>query len=315
MHPFKHGIKRPHFLLLALIWLMASQAIFATTGYRGTVAYGNGYIAVDSTGRLDWIDKGATVYHSVTLPSTDLHCILSTPEIIVVGGAHGALFVSTNNETFTRVDCNADYTLYALANYNNKVLIGSDQGMLFTYDKGKVSSIQLPLKGNIRSLCARESDCFGVTDEGEIIRSTDGKTWTVFDFNEYYAGYYDASSFTRVASSSDRIFVTGTKQNGLPIVIYSSEGTVWVERTITYSDEKGRITDLETPIYDMAYDTNTDLFVLTCADGLLMTIPSCSHCNKAFYPSYEHLTGVARNNETFLIVGTNGFRRTLEHEW
>lgn len=315
MHPIIHGIKRPHFLVLALSWLMASQATFATTGYRGTVAHEDGYIAVDSAGRVDWLLKDASIYQSAPLPATDLRCIVSTPESIVVGGANGALFVSTNNATFTRVDCKTDYTLHALALFNNKVLIGSDQGMLYTYDKGKVSSIQLPLKGNIRSLCARESDCFGVTDEGEIIHSTDGKEWTVFDFNEYYKGYYDASSFTRVASSGDRIFVTGTKQNGLPIVIFSSEGTVWVERTITYSDEQGRITNLETPIYDMAYDVNTDLFVLTCANGLLMTIPSCSHCNKAFYPSYDHLTGVARNKETFLIVGTNGFRRTLEHEW
>jgi hypothetical protein len=315
MHPIKHRIKRPQFLVLSLIWLMATHVTFATTGYRGTVAHEDGYIAVDSIGRVDWLLKDASIHKSAPIPATDLRCVLSTPESILVGGANGALFVSTNNETFTRIDCNTDYTLHALAYYNNKVLIGSDQGILFTYDKGNVSSIQLPLKGNIRSLCVRESDCFGVTDEGEIIQSIDGKTWTVFDFNEYYKGYYDASSFTRVASSGDRIFVTGTKQNGLPIVIFSSEGTIWVERTITYSDEQGRITNFETPIYDMAYDVNTDLFVLTCANGLLMTIPSCSHCNKAFYPAYDHLTGVARNKETFLIVGTNGFRRTLEHEW
>lgn len=303
-------------LLVSLTCLLVPQAMMATTGYRATVAHAEGYLALDSAGIVDWVLQDGAVYKTATLPATDLRCVLSTPESIVVGGANGALFVSKNNESFTRVDCKTDFTQHSLALFNDKVLIGSDQGMLYSYDKhGVVTSIQLPLKGNIRSLCARPTDCFGVTDEGEIIRSTDGKEWTVFDFNEYYKGYYDASSFTRVASSDDRIFVTGTKQNGEPIVIFSSEGTVWVERTVTYNDEQGRITTLETPIYDMAYDINTDLFVLTCANGLLMTIPSCSHCNKAFYLSYDHLTGVARNKETFLIVGTNGFRRTLTREW
>lgn len=319
MHHFKNSLKHPYFLLsliLSLVCLVAPHAVQAANGYRAVVSHADGFIAVDSMGKVDWISMETVVRKSTTLPKTDLRCILSTPESIVVGGANGALFVSTNNETFTRVDCSTDYTLNALAMYKDKVLIGSDQGMLISYDKrGTVSSIQLPLKGNIRSLCARESDCFGVTDEGEIIRSTDGKEWTVIDFNEYYKGYYDASSFTRVASSGDRIFVTGMKQNGLPIVIFSSEGTIWVERTITFSNEQGRVSNLEVPIYDMAYDPYADLFVLTCANGLLMTIPSCSHCNKAFYLTDDHLTGVAKNKETFLIVGTNGFRRTMEHEW
>ncbi len=319
MDALKRGLKRSNFLfsvIISLICLVTPQATHAANGYQAVVAHADGFIAVDSLGKVDWISMETDVKKTVTLPATDLRCVLSTPESILVGDAKGSLFVSKNNDTFTRVDCGTDYPLHALAYFNNTVLIGSDQGLLFSYDKqGVVSSIQLPLKGNIRSLCARESDCFGVTDEGEIIHSTDGKEWTVFDFNEYYKGYYDASSFTRVASSGDRIFVTGIKQNGQPIVIFSSEGTVWVERTITYNNDKGRVTTLEEPIYDMAYDAYADLFVLTCANGLLVTIPTCSHCNKAFYLTYDHLTGVAHNNETFLIVGTNHYRRTLTHEW
>jgi len=319
MDIFKRGLTCRPFLLslaLSLSCLVALQAIHATNGYRAVVAHVDGFIAADSSGRIDWISMDAAVKKSVTLPATDLRCVLSTPQSIVVGGAKGSLFVSKNDSTFTRVNCGADYTLHALAYFNNTVLIGSDQGMLFLYDKqGTVSSIQLPLKGNIRSLCARASDCFGVTDQGEIIHSTNGIEWTVFDFNEYYKGYYDASSFTRVVSSGDRIFVSGTRKNGQPIVIFSSEGTIWVERTITYSNEQARVTTLEEPILDMTYDAYADLFVLACTNGLLMTIPSCSHCNKGFYLTDDHLTGVAKNNETFLIVGANGYRRTLMHEW
>lgn len=316
MNNLKHGLKCPPFLLTLVLSLSCLFAVHAANGYTAVVAHANGFLAADSSGRVDWIAMDATVKKSVTLPEKDLRCVLSCPPSILVGGAHGALFLSKDDSTFTRIDCGADYALNALAFFNNKALIGSDQGMLFTYDeKGLLSKNQLPLKGNIRSLCARASDCYGVTDEGEIIHSTDGKEWTVFDFNEFYKGYYDTSRFSRVASSGDRIFVSGTKENGQPIVIFSSEGTVWVERTINYSNEQGRVTTLEEPIFDMAYDAYADLFVLTCANGLMMTIPTCSHCNKAYYLTNDHLTGVAKNKDTFIVVGANHFHQTFSNEW
>jgi len=59
------------------------------------------------------------------------------------------------------------------------------------------SNIKLQLKGNIRSLSANTSSCFGVTDAGEIIKSNDGLNWSVTDYNKEYSVIINPASLIK----------------------------------------------------------------------------------------------------------------------
>lgn len=277
-------------------------------GYTDVTNYEDEFIAVGSNGRIDRISKSGEVIERLNFYGIRFTSVLSVDAQIFVAGDNGNMLVSSGKGEFLKIDCGTDKNINSLTWFGNKIIAGTNQGeILIGTDAGKFKSIQLNLKGNIVSLSANTTDCYGVTDMGEIIHTIEGMNWSVFDFNKTYEGFYKASQFTKVLVTENQISIIGIQNDGLPVLFYSSRGTVWTQRNLVYTDEGGVssvLTDIPNDIY---YDVTQDQFILICNHGKAMTIPNCSHCNKLFELSSENLLGIAGDENSLIVVGENDY--------
>jgi len=302
--------------LVFSIYMLGSLKTSATNGYTALIPFEEGFLAAGSNGRLDWISTEGNVRKTVQLDSVGFNALLSNEKQLFVAGQGGCIYVSNDQVHFRKVKSGTSATVYCLASFQNAVLAGSEQGLLLVGDhQGSFISIQLPILGNIVSLSARANDCFGVTDKGEILRSTDGLQWSVLDFNAYYAGYYKPCSFSGVLALEHQIAAVGQHEDGTPVLVLSTEGNIWTERSLTYTDEEGRGASLTELPASMAYDAVEDQLFLVCNKGKIMKVPACSHCNKLLMVSGTDLTGLANKGEQWLVVGAGFQVQNLKEGW
>jgi len=305
------SLKSIFFLLSGLLLLLPCTSIDAS-GYKALISYQDGFIAAGSGGRIDWISTSGEITKSEKFPDEEFNCLLACNEQVIVAGNNGSMLISSGIGTFRKVDCGTKMNIHTLVFFKEMILAGADQGLMLIGDKkGLFREKQLALKGDIVSLSATISDCYGVTDQGEIIHSTDGVNWTVFDFNKTYAGYYKACHFTRVLVTENQIAVTGKYDDGTPALLFSAQGNVWTERVLNYTDEKGIEASLADIPSDLYYNSPEDQFILCCSKGTLMTIPACSHCNKLYAFSTADLRAISANGKTVMIVGDHYYIKAI----
>lgn len=278
------------------------------SSYTDVAKYEDGFMAVGSDGRIDRISKSGEIIKRLNFSGIRFTSVLSVDAQMFVAGDNGNMLVFSGKGEFLKIDCGTDKNINSLTWFDNKIIaVTSQSEILIGTDSGKFKSMQLNLKGNIVSLSANTTDCYGVTDKGEIIHSIDGMNWSVFDFNKTYEGFYKASRFTKVLVTENQITIIGIQNDGLPVLFYSSGGTVWTQRNLVYTDKKGVssvLTDIPNDIY---YDVTQDQFILICNHGKAMTIPNCSHCNKLFELSSENLLGIAGDENSLIVVGENDY--------
>ena len=286
-----------------------------STGYRAIIRNGDGFLAAGSEGRIDWISASGMIVKSENIAGENFNCLISDNQRTIVAGDHGSMLISSEKGTFQKVNSGTEKNINSIALFKGMIIAGTDEGgVLSGNGKGSFSMSYPAVKGNIVSLSARESDCFGATDEGEIIHTTDGINWDVFDFNEVYAGYYKPCSFTKILVTEQQIAVAGIRNDGSPVLMFSNQGNVWSERTLNYIDEQGMQGYLAELPNDIFYDNSRDLFFLACDKGNVMQIPSCSHCNKLAQLSSENLSGISGDGNTLMIVGTHFYSKTINPE-
>jgi hypothetical protein len=291
---------------------MTTCKIISSEGYKSLTTCGKDFLAAGSNGFVYRISTTGEVLKSEKVSESSLNCILHFDNKTIVGGTNGIIKIAVDNGDFLKINTGTDNTVYCLTNFNNKIITGSELGKLFIInEKGLLSSKQLPLKGNIVSISANSSDCYGVTDAGEIIHSLDGIDWTVFDFNEFYSGYYKKCSFTKILITDNRIAITGKYTDGNPVLMFSAQGNVWVERNLDYTDENGMPNLLKAIPSDIIYDYSRDEFLLGCSEGNLITIPSCSHCNKLNVYTNLGIMCLSGNENTLIMAGENYFIKTI----
>jgi hypothetical protein len=282
------------------------------SGYKSIITYKKGFLAAGTDGRIDWISESGTVVQTKKPRPVSINTLLLVANNVLAAGDKGVLLVSIDKGDFYQLESGTDQTINALTYFKQKIIAGADQGLLLTGALGEsLTPFQLALKGNIVALSANESICFGVTDQGEIIHTTDGLNWIIFDYNEFYFGYYKPSYFTSVLVTDKQIAVAGIKEDGMPVLLFSAQGNVWTDRALAYIDDKGMSVfskDIPLTIY---YDVVEDQFVLACTNGTLHVVPACSHCNKVVHYSTEDLTGIAGNEHTWMLVGANYFVKAI----
>lgn len=304
---------RTVFLLVGCLWLLFPVKGRSTEGYRALIDHSEGYVAVGSSGRVDQISASGKILKSKKLGNFDFNALLRCERGMCLAGDSGSLFFSTDFETFQKIESGTESPIYSLVYFNGKVLAGSTEGLLLVSDNQvQFRKLQLAVEGNIVSLSARATECFGVTDKGEIVRSTDGVNWTVFDFNAYYSGFYKPCQFTCISAHEEQIAVAGKDVDGSPVLMLSSQGSVWTERVLTYTDNNGGVSNL-VGIPNLIYsDTAEDQLILVCSKGQIMLIPSCSHCNKLISVSTDDLKSISKNGNSWLIIGDDFQRHILE---
>lgn len=283
-------------------------------GYRAVVSLGEGFIATGSDGRIDWISESGEITKSEKITGEKFNSILFVNQKIIVAGEKGAILIAGREGEFKKADSTTDYNINSLTLFRDMIVAGTDFGQILIGDeKGSFRKVQLSLKGDIVSLAADNSACYGVTNEGEIISTRNGTDWDILDFNQSYSGFYKPSYFTSVLVTDNRVAVAGHHNDGSPVLFFSSAGEVWTERDLNYTDDHGQYTFLEDIPLDMIYHFETDQFILVCSKGKIMTIPSCSHCNTLDQISTEDLNAISGHGNRIIIVGENFFKKAVTY--
>jgi hypothetical protein len=282
-------------------------------GYRAVISYGNGFLAAGSGGRIDRISTSGEITKTETFPGEAFNSLYSDEQTVIAAGDKGTLLISSDSGEFRKVLSGTGSDINSLTVFSGIIIAGADHGEIIEGDfQGSFKKIKPGLKGNIVSLSAGRSGCYGVTDAGEIVHSPDGLNWKITDFNQLYAGYYKPCRFTRVLATENRIAIAGYGDDGSPVMFFSSQGNVWTERLLNYTDELGITGFLEAIPNDLLYDESSDQFFVACSKGKLMKLPSCSHCNKLTVFCGENLEGISSRDNILITVGEDFIIRTLD---
>lgn len=314
----KSGL-RLFFLLTALTFSFAAKPLESNDndninqGYKAIIDFEYGFMASRTDGVIDFITDKGIVERSLKIGITSLNCLITYNDITYIAGDSGTIIVYSKNSGYKILDKISEQNINALILFNDFIIAGSDNGEVLTGDKnGDFKKYLLPIRGNIVSLSARSDECFGITDEGEIISTRDGLNWKVLDFNEYYYGFYKPCKFTCIFATEQQIAIAGKKIDGTPVLLLSNQGNVWSERSLDYTDSDGRISVLEEIPNCINYSVPYDLFILGCNKGKLMTIPSCSHCNKIFEYTNSDISCFAIKNEILVIAGMDFYLNQID---
>ncbi len=150
-----------------------------------------------------------------------------------------------------------------------------------------------------------------VTEAGEILRSADGETWTAFDFNAQYAGFYPQMRWRAVAAGGGSVMVAGLDADGHLGVYVSSRGTVWSARSLEYK-ENGVPCVLDVVPCSLSYDPIRDSFFLCGSQGTLFEMPGCSHCNRLTRYPCDTLYSREQSGFDALLRGSGGFEQLVK---
>ena len=272
----------------------------------------NGFVTITNSGRIYWISDSEETPHTKNMNGEAFCCLINRQQQIIVADELGSLLYFENATTFKKIDRSTNNPINCLTLFKNRIIAGHNRGELSVENEnGSFDVIHLDLKGDIVSLSSRSDECYGVTNQGEIIHSMNGIDWTIFDFNKVYAGFYKACTFIKVEATPDQIAVVGKNSDGLPVLFFSSKGNVWSERALDYANDQGFYVTLKEMPSDICYDATYDRFLLSFAKGRLMIIPSCSHCQKVYQITDENLFGLTINESKLIVVGTNKFFKII----
>ncbi len=282
------------------------------SSYSDVASQAAGFIAITNNSRIDWISDKGEITKSKSFDGESFKSLLINNQELIVLGLHGQILFFKNDSSFHTIENHSGNSFKCLTLFKNKIIVGCENGELcFGYDGNYFESLKLKLKGSIVSLSSSIKDCYGVTDQGEIIHTNDGINWTIFDFNSVYHGYYKTCTFIKVETTPNQIAVIGKNDEGLPVLFFSSKGNVWSERPLIYNDEQGFKAQLSEIPNDIYYDSLQDQFILLCSNGLIMSIPSCSHCNKLYKITDKKLYGISGNEHVLILVGDDNFIKTI----
>ena len=286
--------------------LSGQQICFA---YKSVIPYNGVFAAVGEPGRIDFYSPEGALSSSVELPSGMEVNDVCVYDGALVGTANGAIVTYRNGELgFQPLKGEAS----ALIPFKGKLMVavnGSDGVRMLCYEGlgTLVDELLLPVEGRMTALTASENYCFGVTSEGEILRSGDGIEWLMQEFNADYEGYYPPMEFIDVEAGMDNVAIVGRTRNGGSAMFLSSYGIVWSPRELSYSGTSGNYMLEEEPL-SIIYDPLADQYVLLCTSGVLFYVPACAHCNKREQIKANELYSLAFTPQGELfVVGSDSF--------
>lgn len=267
--------------------------------FYDAVAYQDGFLAVGSQGRVQRIstDGQSTALSAGT--DCDFQDIASDGSYAVTVGTDGTAAMISGDGTVSVFSTGHDAALRSICSFRGMWLAGAENGMLLrTRDFRFWEPQQLSVQGTITGLACTDERCIGVTDQGEILVTTDGLRWTVLDYNAYYG---QSLYFQGIEEIDGTFWAYGVREDGTSEIIMSLEGGVWSRRDLIVIEQSREIDLSGTEIVGLCSDGEQTIAAL--ADGQALTMPSCAECNKRSKVSENSLGAVAYNNGTLLFAG------------
>lgn len=269
-------------------------------GYLDAAAYGDGFLAVGTQGRLDQISAGGGVTQLDSGMDGALSQVAVRQADAVAVGENGGIRL-TQGEQPVVLELPVDAALHSVCFFQSRCFLGGEAGTLLSSTDLKLwNTEKLPVSGNVTGLAATQQQCMAATDRGELAVTTDGSHWTVLDYNEYYAKQV---RFTGIIQDGTMFWAYGTEADGTAMVVMSTMGSVWTERVLEVYDQNQVIDGGEKPIADMAFDGQQEIAVFGTETALIL--PECIQCNLLETVSELPVSAVACNGETVLFAGAD----------
>lgn len=306
------------FILLFSVWLIFPAGCGWQTpedsdeigsSYLNAAAYKDGFIAVGSNGRMEFISISGDIETIHTPVGAALLDISVSQDNAVAVGEEGAILLLQEDGAVSQLKTDCKETLHSVCVFKNMWFAGGDSGvLLYSDDLERWQSIELPLEGAITGLAADGERCIGVTDDGEILVSTDGMAWEMLDYNQYYG---QEISFQGIELCDNMFYAFGVNAEGASQMLMSLEGGVWSDRDLEVY--QNGIPDGNTPqISGICWDGQQ--IIAACPDGRVLTLPSCTQCNTVQEVSDKPLYSVAFNSGKLLFAGQDCSIQILDTE-
>lgn len=250
---------RKLFPAIILMWWGTVLSSFAATPVIvDAKPFADGFVMASSDGMLYWTDIDGNTTDSVQIKADVAGIDVRDDYVLAVSPDCAVMKVQRNGRTSrlcrSQIKNGADRVV-GIACIDRKILILTRSGTILSTD----------------------NDC---------------EDFTALDFNGTYFLYYEHTMFSAICASDNSIFIAGVLDDGMPAVYTSSEGNIWSQRTLTYT-ESGQTLELEQEPLSLAYDGRMDRFVLGCTDGYLFYMPGCSHCNSLERKSEDDIRALA----------------------
>ena len=275
-----------------------------SSGYRAVCYDGDAFIAVGTNGRIDRIKPDKTVTGLSTVTNVCLNSVISMDGIDVAVGDGGVVLIAKDGGSFKTAKSSTTKSLYGVTIFRDTFLAaGADGTLICSADGEQWTSIDSGIKNDIISISANERMCMAVTRESQILMSVDGQKWDVLDYNAYYEGYAEPCRFRSVRSFGNMFYIAGEYLNypGKPAILSSDTGEIWLEHIlIKINDSPG---EEHLPLMPNAFAIDSDQLVVACNDGKLLTVTSCSSCNKLDVIGDKNINDLVSANDFLVLVG------------
>lgn len=289
-----------------------------TNGYSDIIIFKDNLYAEGFNERIDFISEYGEIVTVHNSGKAKLRCAVTSDEILVAAGDDGTILYSYDGKSFSYSESDTDNNINGIVYTNGMFVAGSENGVILVSENGKSwFKMHTGAKGDILSLSSNKSFIIGVTDAGEIIKSFDGTTWEIMDYNKEYDGYHSFSNFSKILATENRIVIIGTHDDGSPSILFSTLGNVWTQRLPIYYDDEGILRSLSSKPNDVICDPNVDQFIIVCNNGELLSMPSCSKCNKYLKISDTNLNAIISDGNNLVIVGDSFsmFKQPSQNLW
>lgn len=266
--------------------------------YLDAAVFENGFIAAGTEGRLDLIAADGTVEKLKTNTDVELLAVASSGDTAAAAGEDGTALLLQEDNKVSVLSPNVKTDLYSVSFFGEDCFFGTEKGVILkTTDFKTWESVELQLEGNITGLAANEERCIAVTDKGETATTTDGLEWTILDYNEYYT---DEVSFQDIESCDSSFIAYGTDSTDKGRALTTVEGGVWADRAL-FTDDEAEHGDIPVPATALCWDGEQAYAVRE--NGNVLTLPSCTSCNKLQKIGEVPLYAAACDGRNLLFAG------------
>ena len=267
------------------------------------------FAAAGESGKIDFFSPEGKLEKTVGLPvSTAINDVYVFRDCLVAAADGFLAFYKEGELDILPVQGNA----VTLTVFRDKLVVGmNNEGgaiiLCFSDLNQTPEFIALPVTGSLKALSSNLQSCYGVTSNGEILKTTNLSDWDVLDFNSEYDGFYPRMSFSDIEMGLENLAVIGTTDTGVPAMFISSQGTVWSYRELSYSASRGSLNLEEEPL-SVVYDYLADQYILLCSGGVIFSVPACAHCNKLERINANEINSLAFTYQgDYFVVGSDNF--------
>lgn len=284
-------------------------------GYRDAIAYGDGFLAVGTEGRIDYISNEGVVEPRESGTTATLSGILEEEGYVMISAEDGTVLSSPDGIHYT-VNTVGDECLLGITVFQNQAFTVSDQGTVYSsYDLLEWTDTRFEELESAVAIASDNQCVVVVSEETDILTSEDGETWQHQNYNEKYEGLANTYGFRRAVGAGGTFFLLGyyLDDPNIPAVLYSENGEVIMEKALL--EINGEVPTGEKPIVLNDLGVDVDQLYSPCEDGSVLTITSCVVCNELRQLAQApRLTSIAMTEQSVLVAGDDYYFTILDHE-